>query len=323
MSFPDPSKKYFQRIFNISGLVKPSVEIKKKIWIKNDEIFLYKVCNETSACVLEDMSTYDNILVRDNETLRTFVEFFSLITDEHVLMYEYYAERLQSNKEFGNNINCLEPIIRNNNVMQCNQESKDALERVEQIKHIYDKYIEVINDNAHLKIALKCFYKSYPMLEDSSEMFINAITGMEALYNESSADISYKLAHRAAFLLGLLDDLPHESSEVFENIKKAYNNRSQIIHGNASGDYKLQPVFSYLRLSLVIMIILHSESSKKLIKKDVLNKIDLSMLNLSRQQKLKKEIEKHWEDLHSIVPVTLDKPLTISEQLSHMFTPST
>ena len=81
------------------------------------------------------------------------------------------------------------------------------------IGKLHDKYIDVVSENEFIQIALDYFYEAEKKFVYSNEGFINAIISMEALFNEASTDLKYKLSHRAAFLLGLSDIDPIEAFE--------------------------------------------------------------------------------------------------------------
>jgi hypothetical protein len=53
---------------------------------------------------------------------------------------------------------------------------------------------------------------------------------LESLFNEGQGDISYKLCIRTAFLLGFLGQ---NRKEVFEDIRRLYRIRNDIVHGIA------------------------------------------------------------------------------------------
>ncbi len=75
--------------------------------------------------------------------------------------------------------------------------------------------------------ALRRFHSSYH--GDIEDRIIDQMIAFESLYLGSEQELTYKLASRAAFLLHRRKDY---RMLVFNNIKKAYNYRSRIVHGD-------------------------------------------------------------------------------------------
>jgi len=62
---------------------------------------------------------------------------------------------------------------------------------------------------------------------------IDIMIGLESLYMADDKELSYKLAMRAAYLLG---ETPERRNEIFSTIKAAYEVRSKLVHGNEIKD---------------------------------------------------------------------------------------
>ena len=310
MTLTDSSRTPFQFNFTIDGLIHENVKIKKKIWLQRGKVFLQKTDKDLNVCVLEYITDDDIMKFNDNEVVVSFVRFSSLLSNEPASLENRGGSGLHSKKEFGKKIRHLQ--AKGYDVWPEKQVKEAELTVpvfIRQIKFIRDKYAQIIKENTHLETALVCLHDSNVKSYFSNEGFLNVTIGMEALYSENSSDISYKLAHRAAFLLGLLYKSPLVSYTIFENIKKAYSERSTIVHGKtAKNDVHLrEDMFSYLRLSLIVMIILYRSTknpkrqlNKKnkgaINKEEVLKKIDLAMLNPLERQKLISAIKKFWKD---------------------------
>lgn len=125
-----------------------------------------------------------------------------------------------------------------------------------------------------LAIALRRFAlaTSRPALDDK---LIDLMICAEALFlPDGNAELTFRLAHRAALLLG---DNPKHQKEIFDFFKAAYGKRSTIVHGNKSllNDAKditdlnqtITQLSAYLRKSILKMleIALLPQASKELI----------------------------------------------------------
>lgn len=319
MTLTDSSRNHFQSNFTIDGLIHENVRIKKKIWLQRGKVFLQKTDKDLNVCVLEYLTDDDIMKRNDNELVVSFVRFSSLLSNDPASLKNRGGSGLRSKKEFGKKIRHLQ--AKGYEVWperQVKEAERTVPVFIKQIKFIRDKYAQIIKENAHLEIALVCLHDSNVKSYFSNEGFLNVTIGMEALYSENSSDISYKLAHRAAFLLGLIYKSPLVSYTIFENIKKAYSERSRIVHGKvAQNDVHLrETMFSYLKLSLIIMIILYrsknpkQQSSRKnrggTRKERALNKIDLAMLNPLERQKLISEIKRFWKDFQPLTSGKLE-----------------
>ena len=78
-----------------------------------------------------------------------------------------------------------------------------------------------------LGIALRRFHSSYH--GNIEDRIIDQMIAFESLFLGDSQELRYKLALRAAFLIGKRKDKRYA---IFEDMKKAYNYRSRIVHGD-------------------------------------------------------------------------------------------
>jgi Apea-like HEPN len=108
---------------------------------------------------------------------------------------------------------------------------------LERTKKASNKYMELILNYQYLQLAIEYAYTSrlsvqfedYP-IQNHQELraFIDAMVSLEAVFNETLGDISYKLALRCSFLLEMTG---FSAGKVFEDLTKAYSKRSHIVHG--------------------------------------------------------------------------------------------
>ncbi len=117
-----------------------------------------------------------------------------------------------------------------------------------------------------IDVALRRFHSSYH--GDIEDRIIDQMIAFESLYLGSEQELTYKLASRAAFLLRKRKDY---RILVFNNIKKAYNYRSRIVHGdNPPSRDELRAIVpkteDYLRQSIrkFLLLLSRGHSLKKL-----------------------------------------------------------
>lgn len=80
----------------------------------------------------------------------------------------------------------------------------------------------------HLRmaVAVERFNKTYE--EGLRDIPIDIMIGLEALYLGDTQELAYKMAMRAAYLLGNTDE---KRKSIFAEIRKAYDIRSRLVHG--------------------------------------------------------------------------------------------
>lgn len=294
--------------FEIEKLIPTQVKIKRKIWLKQGELFLEKKGERLNVYLLgDDQETFDN-----NQIILPYLKFSTLISSNAPTLKGGGGGSLQSTKEFG------KKPMGFSTVLLPTEWPKGAIKKVEkhapkflkQIRAIHNKYEKTVKENQFLQISLDYFYDSETKFVYSDEGFISVMISLEALYNEASNDIKYKLAHRAGFLLGLTT---FDSIEVFENLKQFYNYRSGLVHGG--GPTKYDPgrhkISRYARFSIIVFLILlknrkRKKISKKNRKKELLKEIDYAMLDITKQKLLQKEIKKSLKDFKLQVPRTFE-----------------
>ena len=346
------NQSWHQTEFTINGLIDSDILINEKIWLKQNEIFLQVINGTLYACTLEYSSDLEVWLNR-NETLQLFVEFSSILLNKHVSLIRCKSQKLRSEKTFGEKIWDLEPVDENQEKIQISldnistklsqnmwwskyvgnisgepksdqQRRKDGKTESELIKKLISIYkicTPIIQNNSYLKIPLFYLSNFFEKSLYSNTSFVNLVTGMEALYSDGSSEMSYKLRIRASFLLSMLGRLSHDPPTIFMNMKDAYNKRSKIVHGEVIDKITPTPILSYLRLSLLIMVILHMNSeiqNRPTSKDEILRKIDMAMLSTWKRKNLRKEIQTQWKDLQPVVTIMLDE-LPTDYTVNHFF----
>ncbi len=122
-----------------------------------------------------------------------------------------------------------------------------------------------------IDVALRRFHSAYHgPIEDR---IIDQMIAFESLFLGDSQELTYKLAQRAAFLLGRRSS----RETIFNNMKKAYKYRSRIVHGdNPPSRDELRGIISktedYLRQSIQrFLLILSQRNSLKEIRDNLLD----------------------------------------------------
>lgn len=298
--------KLYQWNFEIDGLIPNQVQLKRKLWLKKGEILLKKKRGKLFAYVLgdgEDQAKCEQMVI-------PYLWMSCLISNNAPELGGGSRVSLSSAEELGT-----KPVLSASFSIRLPEDAVGQIEHyapkfLKFIGKLHDKYIDVVNENEFLAIALNYFYEAEKKFIYSNEGFISAVISMEALFNEGPSDIKYKLSHRAAFLLGLygLDPL-----EAFDKIKGFYNKRSKLVHGGGvlAHDPDRYLVSKYTRRALIIFLILLKKSerrdqSAKQRKIKILKEIDYAMLDANKRKFLKKEITKGMKDFKLNIPRTYE-----------------
>jgi hypothetical protein len=171
------------------------------------------------------------------------------------------------------------------------KDSKDLPSFFEKLKRkirIDERSLRYLTD-ACLEIAILRYQDALLKPEDVFAKIAYVVMSLEALYLEGGGGARYKLAQRAAKLLGLFGEDPEEVYGILKN--DAYRVRSAYVHGNNPPTTKRKPdeilnnVIEYLRKSIIIFI----QTSKG--KKELLDLIDKAMRNDTTADKLRKCIK--------------------------------
>ena len=176
------------------------------------------------------------------------------------------------------------------------EEDKNILpaffEKLKRKIRIDEKALRYLTE-AYLKIAILRYQDALLKPEDVFAKIAYAVMGLDALYLEGGGEAQYKLAQRAAKLLGLFGEDPEEVYDILKN--DAYKIRSAYVHGNEPPKTKRKPneilnsVIEYLRKS--ILIFMHASKNKK----ELLDLIDRAMRDKKSADELRKCIEElNW-----------------------------
>lgn len=300
--------KLMQWNFVIERLLERDIKLKNRIWLKKKELFLEKKGEILNVFLLgDDKNTFGN-----DQKILPFVKISTLLTNNAPILKGGGGGSIQSTKEFGKqirgfSIGDVRKVLPKRAIKRA---EKYAPIFLKQIKSIHDKYSPVIEENKFLQIALDYFYDSETKFVYSDEGFISVMISLEALFNDGSYDIKYKLAHRAAFLLGLTKFPP---TDVFEELKNFYDYRSGLVHGGGPTYYDPDryKISRYARWSMIVMTILLKNPKRKKIgktkrKKELLKEIDHAMLIPSKRKSLEKEIMKDLKNFKLKVPRTFE-----------------
>jgi hypothetical protein len=115
-----------------------------------------------------------------------------------------------------------------------------------------DDYLPVIREDTHfLNIAINR-YGSFRRGSNWGYGLIDLITSLEALYLSKEGELSYRLSHRCATLLGLGKTAP-EKERIRKMIKTAYDIRNDLVHGGNPDWKKLEKIKPDFRPSDFVM----------------------------------------------------------------------
>ena len=79
-------------------------------------------------------------------------------------------------------------------------------------------------------VAISRFNDSYTRKKDS-DRFIDLLIALEALFGEGSDSVGYKIRLRCACFLHKFAEVGESKQRIFEFLKRAYDERSNILHG--------------------------------------------------------------------------------------------
>jgi len=156
-------------------------------------------------------------------------------------------------------------------------------EDVAEVNNLLQDIRKWCNDGTLNKIdvALRRFHSSYHgRFEDR---IIDQMIAFESLYLGHDSELKYRLALRVAFLLGKDNE---EREDIFSNMRKAYDLRSDIVHGNRQVEISelssiVPKTEDYLRWSIRrFLLLLSQENSLKEIREKLLDENILKNGNL-------------------------------------------
>jgi len=138
------------------------------------------------------------------------------------------------------------------------------------------EYINILRLNKNysvINIALERFNSAYN--GEFENRLIDQMIAFETLYLGDDKELGYKLALRTAFLLG------KNRVTIFKNMKKAYELRGKIVHGQKQLDWAelaeiVDVTQEYLRQSIRKFLLL---LTKRISMKEIRNKLDENILS--------------------------------------------
>lgn len=282
----------FEWRFALTGLLPEQVQLKKKVWLKKDEILLQSKNDKLFAYIPGTEQGFG-----DESKIVPYLWISSLLTYRSAEIAQAGGTTIESLRELGTGPRLSASVRRVYSKEAIAELEKHAPKFIASVSKLYEKYERQVSDNEFISIALDYFWESEKKGIFKKEGFIDATVSLEALFNENPSDISYKLSHRAAFLLGLggLDSI-----KVFEKIRTFYSHRSKIVHGAGSSKKQIEEAHllsEYTRKSIIIFLILLKEErfekvGKKKRKQTILKEIDYAMLDPQHKKRISNEVKR-------------------------------
>ena len=293
----------FQWNYIIEGLLPPGISLQQKVQLSDENILLTTREGKLKAYVLgvDDLD-------RGKQQLSRYLQFAALISLNRVTYSGGSGASILSKSELGTKPELditFRPVIPDEAIKAI---QPHVIKYLSEISRIHDLYQIAITENKFLRLSLDFFYESQISSAYSDEGLIKSIISMEALFNDGSTDISYKLALRAAFILSPIFS---DTLTVFNNLKKAYSCRSKIVHGSGADinvDGELQSnICHYNRSALMIFMILLNNPTRqrwpKNKRKDCLmQQIDHAMIDLEKRNLMIQEITHNIPNFNIEVP---------------------
>jgi hypothetical protein len=296
----------YQWNFIISDLIPKQVKLKRKLWLKKGEILVDKKGEDLHVYLLGT----DNRKTCDEQKVAPYLWVSSLITNNAAELSNGGGSSIGSKEELGTKAILSCTVSSHIPEEAVTEIEKHAYKFINHIGRLHDKYINVINENNFLLIALDYFHDAEKKFVYNDEGFISAMISLESLFNEGPSDIKYKLSHRAGFLLGMCGI---DSVEAFEKLKQFYNHRSKLVHGGGATDYDPDRylVSHYTRKAIIVFLILLNNSERQNIgksnrKQEILKEIDYAMFDNKRRKSLESEIKKGLKDFNLKIPRTFE-----------------
>lgn len=162
------------------------------------------------------------------------------------------------------------------NSSQINYTLKTAdLDKINNLIKLLSQFFD-LDKRTILNIALRRFNSAYDGNID--DRLIDLMIAFESLYLGDDKELTYKLALRTAFFLGI------NKKSIFKEMKDAYNLRGAIVHANEKiNNKKLIDIIpkceEYLRQSIIKFLILLSQGISL---KEIRNKLDENIITNGR-----------------------------------------
>jgi len=172
-------------------------------------------------------------------------------------------------------------------------------ENWQKTRDVWKKLRTTLLDRKSLRLALFYHYRcrldpevSYRQSLD--EAFVDATIGLEALLNEDSRDITYKLAARGALLLSFSEK--HKDKDAFTLLKNYYNKRSRILHGS---EREVVTQSEHMQIQEFLQVILESciALSLSLNRVQIIKSLDKALVSPKEREELKSAIQNGYARL--------------------------
>jgi hypothetical protein len=280
----------YERTFTISNFYASGIAFPfERLEFDSGICFRKKNAEHCTACIA--VESEDPLSDKHSEeTIIDIATIYSLATGHSFRLHSGGAHGLKSLEELGRGPRgsihlTAEPLY-----------SKEQLERHsarlvagwEKTRDVWIKVKQVLDDRQFLRRSLFYYYRSHLVPMESYERdldaaFVDAVIGLEALFNDGPQDIGYKLAVRAALLLSCFGK--QDNKEVFNSIRELYGKRIKLVHGIERevvtwSEYHL--IREYLRDCLRSCLALSFDNDKKAI----LSFIDEALVKPSTREKL-------------------------------------
>jgi hypothetical protein len=145
------------------------------------------------------------------------------------------------------------------------------------ITNLFEEISKFRISRQDLDVAIRRFHLSYQNNRDDDKL-IDQMIAFESLYLGDDKELGYKLALRTSFLLG------KQRAKIFKDMKKAYEIRGKIVHGQKQVDWAklvvtVNTTQEYLRQSIRKFLLL---LSKGMSLKQIQDKLDENILTNGR-----------------------------------------
>jgi len=287
--------KLWERRFEISHFYASGVPFPFERFEFDPRIYFRKKgAEECTACFA--VESEDPLEERGPEQeVSDIATIYSLVTGHSFSVAPGGASGLESLQQLGRGqrikmVLSTEPVYSKEDLQR---HSDKLIASLEKTRNVWGRVRQILAKKDFLRLALFYYYRSglhgAAFLERCLDaVFIDAVIGLEALYNDGPQDIAYKLAARAALVLSCSEQRDQQNR--FSRLKELYKKRNNIIHGKKRehvrwDDY--HEVRQYLRNSLRSCLSLGLEKDKE----QILSLVDKALIELMARQELTSAIQ--------------------------------
>lgn len=145
--------------------------------------------------------------------------------------------------------------------------TRESIVEAERIVNLFKK---IIDEKQNLRLPRAVLYWDSSSCSGSFERkVVELFTALEALFATDISEISYKLANRASWFIERSN--AEKRRQVFDEIRKGYDLRSKIVHGDDYSkkfDVELVKRLHSLTRNVILKMLQNKELVKKLVHKD-------------------------------------------------------